>query len=153
VAAIAGKHRLSQNLPNEVTTQLDGHACSVRSIAGRSWHDRMRSSKSDPLSGHVVLRPTRAIGEAKPCSFDGVYMEMHCFPPTQEALAAPKHENLVDADFEKPVKFDARHWAGGAYPYPDAFLAERWHCYECDGSHRAVSLVSLLYKGRWIFCI
>jgi len=59
-----------------------------------------------------------AIGEAKPCSFDGQYMEMHCFPPTLEALAAPKHDYLVDADFDKAVKFDARHWAGGnSYPY------------------------------------
>jgi hypothetical protein len=33
-----------------------------------------------------------AIGEAKPCSFDGEYMEMHCFPPTPEALAAPKRD-------------------------------------------------------------
>jgi hypothetical protein len=80
-------------------------------------------------------------------------MEMHCFTPTQEALAAPKHDYLVDADFNKPVKFDAQHWAGGAYPYPDAFLAECWHCYECDGSHRTVSLVSLLSKGHGICCI
>jgi hypothetical protein len=58
------------------------------------------------------------IGEAKPCSFDGESLEMHCFPPTPEALAAPKHDYLVDADFDKPVKFDARHWAGGnSYPY------------------------------------
>lgn len=57
------------------------------------------------------------IGEAKPCSFDEQYMEMHCLPPTPEALAAPKHDYLVDADFEKPVKFDAQHWAGGIYPY------------------------------------
>jgi hypothetical protein len=59
-----------------------------------------------------------AIGEAKPCSFDGEYLEMHCFLPMPEALAAPKHDYLVDTDFEKPVKFDARHWAGGnSYPY------------------------------------
>src|SRR5580692_514187 len=59
-----------------------------------------------------------AIGEAKPCSFDEKYMELHCFPPTPEAIAAPKHDYLVDADFEKPVKFDAQHWAGGSsYPY------------------------------------
>jgi hypothetical protein len=58
------------------------------------------------------------IGEAKPCYFDEDYMQMHCFPPTPEALAAPKHDYLVDADFAQPVKFDAQHWAGGnSYPY------------------------------------
>lgn len=59
-----------------------------------------------------------SIGEAKPCSFDGQYMEMHCFPPTQEALAATKHYYLVDVDFDRPVDFDSQHWAGGStYPY------------------------------------
>ena len=58
------------------------------------------------------------IGEAKPCSFDGDYQEMHCFPPTLDALTAAKHDYLVDADFDKPVKFDSGHWAGGSsYPY------------------------------------
>ncbi len=58
------------------------------------------------------------IGEAKSCSFDGQYMEMHCFPPTPAALSAPKHDYLVDADFDKPVAFNAQHWAGGnSYPY------------------------------------
>ena len=94
----------------------------------------------------LISDQTWPIGEAKPCSFDGMYMEMHCITPTQEALAAPKYDYLVDADFNKPVKFDAQHWAGGAYPYPDAFLTECWHCYECDASHRIVSLVSLLSK-------
>jgi hypothetical protein len=60
---------------------------------------------------------TWTIGEAKPCYFDGEYMEMHCFPPTKDALAAPKYHYLVDADFNAPVHFDAQHWAGGSYPY------------------------------------
>jgi hypothetical protein len=30
-------------------------------------------------------------------------MEMHCFPPTKDALAAPKYHYLVDADFNAPV--------------------------------------------------
>jgi len=58
------------------------------------------------------------IGEAKPCSFDGQSMEMHCFPPTREAILAVKHYYLVDADFDKAVDFDSDHWAGGStYPY------------------------------------
>ena len=36
---------------------------------------------------------------------------MHCFPPTPEALAAPKTNYLVDVDFGKPVHFDAQKWA------------------------------------------
>jgi hypothetical protein len=59
-----------------------------------------------------------SIGEAKPCSFDGKYMEMHCFPPTKDALLASKHYYLVTANFDRPVDFDAQHWAGGStYPY------------------------------------
>jgi hypothetical protein len=74
--------------------------------------------------GHTRYRVTLisdqpwTIGEAKPCAFDEMYMEMHCFPPTQEAMNAPKHDYLVDADFEKPVKFNAQHLAGAnSYPY------------------------------------
>jgi hypothetical protein len=80
-------------------------------MTGRGHHGQARYRVK------LVSDQPWAIGEAKPCSFDGQYMEMHCFPPTPEALAAPKHDYLVDADFEKPVKFDAQHWAGGNYPY------------------------------------
>ena len=64
----------------------------------------------------ISLEPW-TIGEAKPCSFDGQFMELHCFTPTPDALAAPKHNYLVDADFDKAVNFDEQHWAGGSYPY------------------------------------
>jgi len=36
---------------------------------------------------------------------------MHCFPSTTGALAAPKFDYLVDADFGKPAHFDAQKWA------------------------------------------
>lgn len=48
-------------------------------------------------------------GEARSCSFDGQWKEMHCFPTT--ALSAPKYDYLVSAEFDKPVQFDAQRWA------------------------------------------
>lgn len=50
------------------------------------------------------------VGEAKPCSFDGVYNELHCFEPTKENVFAKKRYYLVDADFDKPVQFNATQW-------------------------------------------
>ena len=35
---------------------------------------------------------------------------MHCFPP--DKFGTPKKDYLVDADFDKPIIFDADHWAG-----------------------------------------
>jgi len=69
-------------------------------------------------SYHVTLVTEQAwvIGEAKPCSFDGENMELHCFPPT--VLSAPKHDYLVVADFNKPVHFNAQKWDTGSKSYP-----------------------------------
>jgi len=67
---------------------------------------------------HVTLVSEQpwSVGDAKFCSFDGKWMELHCFPPT--ALSTPKHNYLVSADFERPVHFDSQQWAGGStYPY------------------------------------
>jgi hypothetical protein len=50
------------------------------------------------------------VGEAKECSFDGKWNEMHCFPP-EKASAYPVHKYMVDADFDKPVQFDKEQWA------------------------------------------
>jgi hypothetical protein len=58
------------------------------------------------------------VGEAKWCSFDEENMEMHCFPPTPTAFQSSKHNYLVDADFRKPVQFDAQHWDTGSKSYP-----------------------------------
>ena len=49
------------------------------------------------------------IGEARWCSFDGEYNEMHCFAP--EDLPKPKTNYLVGAHFDKPVLFDANKWS------------------------------------------
>lgn len=50
-------------------------------------------------------------GEARSCSFDGKWNEMHCVPPTPAALSAPKYDYLVAAEFNKPIQFDAQRWA------------------------------------------
>ncbi len=50
------------------------------------------------------------VGEARTCSLDGKYKEGHCFPPN--SLSAPKFKYLVSVQFDKPVHFDAQHWAG-----------------------------------------
>ena len=73
-------------------------------LAGCQRHIRYR---------HVKLITDRpwSVGEARSCSFDGQWNEMHCFPATPEALAAPKYNYLVDADFDKAVHFDAQQWA------------------------------------------
>lgn len=64
----------------------------------------------------LIISQQWIIGEAKPCVFDGEYMEMHCFPPP--ALMSDKHYYLVDADFDAPVQFDANHWSLGEQDYP-----------------------------------
>lgn len=52
------------------------------------------------------------IGEAKWCSLDGRWNEMHCFPPARASAPAEAwHGYLVDADFDKPVRFDKDQWA------------------------------------------
>ena len=51
-----------------------------------------------------------SVGEAKWCSFDGKWNEMHCFPP--EMLSAKDwHKYMVNADFDKPPQFDGQQWA------------------------------------------
>jgi hypothetical protein len=50
------------------------------------------------------------VGEARTCSLDGEYKEGHCFPPNN--LSAPKFKYLVSVQFDRPVHFDAQHWAG-----------------------------------------
>jgi hypothetical protein len=57
----------------------------------------------------VTDKPWR-LGEARWCSFDGKYVEMHCFPPGK--FGAPKTNYLVDVDFDKPVHFNSDNWAG-----------------------------------------
>jgi hypothetical protein len=68
----------------------------------------------DPASRyHAKLISDRAwpVGEARSCSFDREWYEMHCFPATPEGLSAPKYDYLVTADFDKPVQFDPEGWA------------------------------------------
>lgn len=50
------------------------------------------------------------IGEARPCSFDGQWKELHCFPP-EKVFVTPKYEYAVETDFDKPVHFDKDQWA------------------------------------------
>jgi hypothetical protein len=59
------------------------------------------------------------VGEARSCSFDGQWNELHCFPPA--ALSATKYAYLVNAEFDKPVQFDAQHWANDITCRLDSF--------------------------------
>jgi len=62
-------------------------------------------------SGKYTLVSDRPwpVGEARTCTFDGKYREGHCFPPAN--LSAAKYKYLVDAEFDKPVHYDARKWS------------------------------------------
>jgi hypothetical protein len=61
------------------------------------------------------------IGEARSCSFDGEWSEMHCFPPTPTVLAATKYDYLVSADFDRPAQFDTQRWASDITCRLDSF--------------------------------
>lgn len=50
------------------------------------------------------------IGEARSCSFDGQWKELHCFPP-ENISVTPKYKYMVTADFDEPVDFDRDQWA------------------------------------------
>jgi hypothetical protein len=64
----------------------------------------------------LVSDTTWPIGEAKPCTLDGVFHQGHCFPP-EKLSTTPKqrhwHRYLVDVDFNKPLQFDKSQWAYG----------------------------------------
>jgi|HubBroStandDraft_4_1064222.scaffolds.fasta_scaffold406520_1 hypothetical protein len=66
-------------------------------------------NKSTRLRVVLVTDSPWAVGEARSCSLDGEYNEGHCFTP--QGLSAPKFKYLVDADFDKPLKFDKEKWA------------------------------------------
>lgn len=61
----------------------------------------------------IVTAGTWTIGEAKSCTLDGKWNEMHCFPPALSSDPDFKdfHHYLVDAKFESPVRFDDQKWA------------------------------------------
>jgi hypothetical protein len=59
----------------------------------------------------MVTDSTWPPGEARTCSLDGKWHEAHCFPPTKDALAAPKVQYLVDVKFDQTPDFDKDGWA------------------------------------------
>jgi hypothetical protein len=67
-------------------------------------------NKSTRLRVVLVSDSPWSPGEAKWCSLDGKWNEMHCFPP-ENISAKDSHKYMVNADFDKPPRFDKEQWA------------------------------------------
>jgi hypothetical protein len=82
-------------------------------VLAANAQDKPKTQKTYSNVTLVTDKPWK-VGEARWCSFDGKYVEMHCFPP--DKLGVPKTNYLVDVDFDKPPKFDKDNWAGNERP-------------------------------------
>lgn len=72
------------------------------------------SAQTKPQSLDITLISVQkmTVGEAYECTgIDMKWLEAHCFAPTKENLAAPKHKYLVKATFDKPIEADKDGWA------------------------------------------
>ncbi len=60
-------------------------------------------NKSTRLRVVLISDRPRPVGEARSCSLDGEWNEMHCFPP--ENLPTKKYKYMVNAYFDKLVTY------------------------------------------------
>ena len=77
------------------------------------------SGCAKPTQMKLISDARWSVGEAKNCTIDGQWNEGHCFPPSSKHPET--YPYLVSVVFEKPLTFDAEHWAYNVVCRLDSF--------------------------------